>query len=318
MSFQIQDSTAAEASALVDTTIVPDVVAQQSAILGETLAETLGLPPYLVVSVVKFLTILGVFVVAWILIKIVDRATRSWLSRYDSAPVTDPYRQRAATLGDLFGSAVRYIAWPMASIMALSELGLDVAALIATAGVAGLAVGFGAQTLVKDVISGIFLLFDDSIHVGDLVRLGSDTGTVEFIGVRLIKIRKFNGELLMVPAGELRTFGNNSIGFARAIVNIGLAYEQDLEEILPVVKEIADEWTAANEDAILEDEATVQSITDFGDSQITIRVVIQVVPGQQFELERQLRRALKKGFDERGIEIPFPRQTVYLRREEKK
>ena len=314
-----QDQAVADSTAVPDTEGVVESAASATAdpvnTIGEKLAEVLGLPEYGSSIIVSILSIIVIFTFAWIIIKIVDRATNTWEKRFLAEALTDPSRQRASTLSNLFSSAIRYIAWPMASIIALSEVGFDVGALIATAGIAGLAIGFGAQTLVKDVISGIFLLFDDSIHVGDLIRLGDDTGTVEFIGVRLIKVRKFNGELLMVPAGELRTFGNHSIGFSRAIVNIGVAYEQNLEEILPAVQEIANAWAKEHADVMLESEPTVQAITELGASQINIRVVIQVVPGQQFEMERRLRRAIKKEFDARGIEIPFPRQTIYLKQD---
>ena len=297
----------------------PDTVATfleaPATTVGDGIARALGLPAFGSGIIITVVSIVAIFFFAWTAIKFIDRITASWLSRYNARPVLDPSRQRAATLSNLFSSAIRYIAWPMAIIMSLSELGLDVGALIATAGVAGLAVGFGAQTLVRDVISGIFLLFDDSIHIGDLIRVGDETGTVEFIGVRLIKIRKYNGELLMVPSGELRMFANGSIGFARAIVVVGLAYEQDLEAILPVVHDIADKWAAENAEFMLEPKPTVHAITELGDSQVSIRIVIQVTPGQQFELERVLRRAIKKEFDSRGIEIPFPRRTIYIKRD---
>jgi small conductance mechanosensitive channel len=228
----------------------------------------------------------------------------------------DPRRQRVYTIGNLLTSAARYVIWPIAVIMILSELNINVGALVATAGIAGLAFGFGAQTLVKDVIAGIFLLFDDTIHVGDLVRIGNEAGTVEDIGVRLIRVRKFDGEVLMVPAGELRIFGNKSIEFARVIVPVGLSYEQDIDTILPVMERVASEWAASVDEDILLDEApTVQGLMDFGDSSVTARIVAKVRPGEQFQAERDLRLRLKSAFDALGIEIPFPRRTVYTRTE---
>jgi small conductance mechanosensitive channel len=200
--------------------------------------------------------------------------------------------------------------------MILSEVHVDVGALIATAGIAGLAIGFGAQTLVKDVISGVFLLFDDTIHVGDLIRIGNDVGTVEEIGLRLIRVRKFDGELMMIPAGELRTFGNKSIGYVRVIVEIGLSYEQDLDTLLPVIERIAHEWATEHQDILLEESPQVQSVMSFGESSVNVRVVAQVVPGEQFQAERDLRLKLKQEFDRIGIEIPFPRRTIYMRQEE--
>ena len=264
---------------------------------------------------VTILQIAIVLVLAWLIIRTVDRGTRRWVKQFEALPAIHPRRQRALTTSSLLTSSARYIVWPVALIMVLSELNIDVAAMIATAGVAGLAIGFGAQTFVKDVISGIFLLFDDTIHVGDMVKIGDDEGTVEFIGIRLIKVRKFNGEMLMVPAGELRIFGNLSIGYARVIVEVGLSYEQDLETILPVLERIAHTWAEAHREILLEEEPQVQAITHFADSSINARIVVKVQPGEQFEAERALRRMLKQEFDRQGIEIPFPRRTVYMRQE---
>ncbi len=259
--------------------------------------------------------IVVVLVLAWLIIRTVDKGTRRWVKQFEALPAIHPRRQRAFTTSSLLTSSVRYIVWPIALIMVLSELNIDVAAMIATAGIAGLAIGFGAQTFVKDVISGIFLLFDDTIHVGDMVKIGSEEGTVEFIGIRLIKVRKFNGEMLMVPAGELRIFGNLSIGYARVIVDVGLSYEQDLETILPILERIAHTWAEAHREILLEEEHQVQAVTHFADSSINARIVVQVQPGEQFEAERALRRMLKQEFDRQGIEIPFPRRTLYMRQE---
>jgi small conductance mechanosensitive channel len=202
--------------------------------------------------------------------------------------------------------------------MVLAAIGLDIGPLLAGAGIAGLAIGFGAQTLVKDVISGIFLLFDDIIHVGDLVTFNQVTGTVEAISLRLIKVRKFDGELVMIPAGELRTFGNKSVGFARVIVPVGVSYEQDLDEVLAALEEIAQEWAAIpeNKDRMLEEKPIVQAVMELGDSAVTARIIVQVIPGEQFPAERDLRALVKRRFDQRGIEIPFPRRTVYVRQED--
>ena len=260
------------------------------------------------------LKIVVILVLATALLRVIDRITARWVRHVENLPPAHPRRQRAATISNLVSSTGRYVIWPVALIMILSEIHIDVGALVATAGIAGLAIGFGAQTLVQDVISGVFLLFDDTIHVGDLVRIGSDTGTVEEIGVRLIKVRKFDGELMMVPAGELRTFGNLSIGYVRVVVSVNLTYGQDLDEVLPVLQREADAWAAEQDPSILVDEApTVQAITAFNESSVTARVVMAVRPGEQFAADRALRVRLKKALCEEGIEIPFARRTVYLR-----
>jgi small-conductance mechanosensitive channel len=256
----------------------------------------------------RILLILGV---ALLVLRLVRRLTNQWMERVQELEKGHTRRQRADTLGNLIQSTAQYLVWPIAIIMMLSEVGLDVGALLATAGVAGLAIGFGAQTLVKDVISGVFLLFDDLIHVGDLVSIGGAVGTVEEIGVRLIKVRKFDGELVMIPAGDVRTFGNKSMDWARVVVPVGLSYEQDVDAILPIMKQVAQEWAEENEGILLEDEPQVQGLMDFGDSSVTARVAVQVKPGEQYAAERELRQRLKRTFDEQGVEIPFPQRTVH-------
>jgi small conductance mechanosensitive channel len=261
-----------------------------------------------VTGAVRILVILGI---ALVVLRVVRRLTNQWMERVQDLEKTDARRQRADTLGNLIQSTAQYVVWPIATIMVLSEVGLDVGALLATAGVAGLAIGFGAQTLVKDVISGVFLLFDDLIHVGDLVTVGGRTGTVEEIGVRLIKVRTFDGELVMIPAGEIRTFGNKSMDWARVVVPVGLSYAQEVDDILPIMEQVAQEWADENRDILLEEEPQVQGLMDFGDSSVTARVVVQVKPGEQFAAERELRQRLKRTFDRQGVEIPFPQRTVH-------
>ncbi|CAN5624304.1 mechanosensitive ion channel family protein [soil metagenome] len=248
----------------------------------------------------------------------VRRATRRWERSVEHLAPFTPRRQRTITASSLIRSTARWSIIFLAGFSILSEVGVEIGPLLAGAGILGLAVGFGAQTLVKDVISGIFLLFDDTIHVGDLVRAGDDRGVVEHLGLRIVQLRTFTGEVVIIPTGELRTFGNWSVGFARAIVPIGLAYEQNLDDVLPVLEEIAREWAAieANRAIMLQDEPEVQSVMALGDSSVTARIVMQVVPGEQFRAERELRRLIKQRFDEKGIEIPFPRRTIYVRNED--
>lgn len=263
-------------------------------------------------SGLRILVILGI---ALLVLQVADRLTNRWISRAEAREKGTPRRQQVITLANLFQSASRYVVWPIATIMILSEMNLDVGALLATAGVVGLAIGFGAQTLVKDVIAGIFLLFDNIIQVGDLVSIGGTTGTVEEIGVRLVKVRRLDGELIMIPAGEIRIFGNKSVDWTRAVVPVGLSYDQDVDAIMPIMKAVAQRWVDEHQDIVLEDEPQVQGLMDFGDSSVTTRVAVKVKPGQQSGAERELRQRLKRAFDERDIEIPFPQRTVHVQEE---
>lgn len=259
----------------------------------------------------KALTILVIILLARLLIFFVDRSTRFFEEQYSDRHDLDADKQRARTISHLFSSVVRYIAWPLATIVILDEVGIDVGALIATAGIAGLAIGFGAQTLVKDVISGIFLLFDDSISVGDTIRFGDQQGVIEDIGVRLVRIRKYNGELLMIPSGELRVFSNMSRDYARAIVEVGVGYKQNLDVVMPVVDRVASDWAKDNPDILLEDEPQVQAATRFGESTFKVRIAAKVTPGNQYSAERDIRVRLKKAFDRNGIQLAIPSRVVY-------
>jgi moderate conductance mechanosensitive channel len=264
--------------------------------------------------VLQITLIIGLALVA---VRIVGRITNRWNRSVQDFPAVDPRRQRTLTLSNLIRSIAHYVIWPMVGISILATVGFNVTGVLAGAGIAGLAIGFGAQTLVRDVISGIFLLFDDTIHVGDLVTFNGHAGVVEHVGIRLIKVRKFDGELVMVPAGELRTFGNKSLGFARAIVPLGVSYEQDIDEVMRALKEIAHEWASDPENRanLLQDEPEIQAVMDLGESSVTVRIVVQMIPGTQFAAERALRLLVKRRFDEWGVEIPFPRRTVYMRQE---
>ena len=261
------------------------------------------------------LQVVATVALALLVIALVKRVKTRWVASVQSDSTTDKRRQRVLTTADLLGSVARYVIWAITIVTALGLVGFDIRALLAGAGIAGLAIGFGAQTLVKDVISGFFLLFDDTLGNGDLIRIGADVGTVEYVGLRLIKVRKFNGELLMVPAGELRTFGNQSVGFARVIVDVGLSYEADLEDALRALEDVAAEWaeTEHAREVMVEEAPQVQALTSLGDSAVTARIVVQVRPGEQFLAERDLRSLVKRRFDERGVEIPFPRRTVYVK-----
>lgn len=258
------------------------------------------------------LRILVILILARLLLFVIDRMMSRWAKRYAETAALDPSRQRAMTMEGLVRSSARYVVWPVAMIMIMSAFKIDVAALLATAGIASLAIGFGAQTLVKDVIAGVFLLFDGTVAVGDRVGMANTYGIVEHIGVRLIKVRKYDGELLMVPAGELRIFGNTSIGFSRGIVDVGIEYRQDVKEVMAILDQLGREWIEANPDFVLAPEPEVLSIMAFDDSSVRVRVAIMVKPGEQFRAERELKTRIKEVFDEKGIEIPFPQRTIHL------
>lgn len=263
----------------------------------------------------KLITIVIILVVAKIGLSIINKLIEKSLTPLKKSKNYQKRISRANTLIPLLQSASKYIIYFIAGVMALKELGVDTTAIIASAGVIGLAVGFGAQSLVKDILSGAFLLFEGIISVGDSVKVGEHSGKVEVIGLRNIHLRKFSGELRVIPNGEVNSFGNFNRDYMKAIVEVGVAYEQDVEKGMKVLEEIADKWAEKNKDIVLE-APIVQGVLSLGSSEVILRVVTKVKPMTHWGAERELKRRIKDAFDEKGIEIPFPRQVVYIRKEQ--
>ncbi|MEN9979968.1 MAG: mechanosensitive ion channel family protein [candidate division WOR-3 bacterium] len=273
--------------------------------LGKSLAEQFFGPGRLLSYTRAFINTLIIVTGAWLVTKLfnlaVSRIFRQKEERY--------YR----TVVPLIQSLFRYVILALAIVLILRAVGVDYKAIIAGAGVLGLAIGFGAQTLVKDFISGFFTLFEGAIAAGDYVVTSNLEGTVEKIGLRVTQIRAFDGTLWTVPNGELTSFGNRNRDYMRAMVTFDLAYEQNAEQGMKVAALVAENWYARNHERCL-DRPEVQGLLNFGDSGVRIRVICKVKPGEQWAVERELRLEIKKAFDESGIEIPFPRRVVYTRK----
>jgi small conductance mechanosensitive channel len=219
---------------------------------------------------------------------------------------------KGKTIAPLLKNLLKYCTIFVAGVVVLRVLGVDPTPIIAGAGVVGLAVGFGAQTLVKDVISGFFLLFEGLIAVGDVISFGNSAGVVEEVGLRVTKYRTFSGELWVIPNGEIRAFGNSNRQWMRAVVVVGVAYEEDVSRAMRVLDEVGKAWAEERRDIVLEP-PQVQGILSFDESSITLRVAIKVKPSQQGAAELELRRRIKEAFDRAGVEIPTPRRAFYPR-----
>ena len=174
--------------------------------------------------------------------------------------------------------------------------------------------GFGAQSLVKDVIRGFFLILDDVIRVGDVAQVNGATGVIEEVGLRMTRVRSFNGQLWSVPNGTINEVGNFTRGWARAVVEVGVAYEQDVGQGMKVLQAVGDAWAAEHADLVLEP-PEAQGVMGLDASDVGLRLVIKVQAGQQWAVERTLRAQVKAAFDAQGVEIPFPRQVLYHRQE---
>ena len=273
--------------------------------LAAELRNKLATPEKLAFYLSKFIDIVLIVAGAMLLYLIVRAITRRVLKATHA-------RRRAATYINVVHSIIGYILFFLVLVLILRVFGVNYTAILAGAGVLGLAVGFGAQTLIRDFISGFFLLLEDLIGVGDYITVGDIEGTVEVVGMRVSKVRAFNGTLHIVPNGELTRFGNQSRGYMRAIVVLDLAYEQDAEKEMALAREVAEQWYKENADNAIEP-PVVAGLLKFGEAGVQVRVAVKVKPGRQWEAEQQLRLRLKQAFDSSGAEIPYPRRVVYLR-----
>jgi moderate conductance mechanosensitive channel len=209
---------------------------------------------------------------------------------------------RPGAYAPLAESAVRYVIVLAAFILMLEVLNVNVAAIVASAGVLSLAFGFGAQYVIRDVLAGFFLISEGVVQIGDLVRLDTDTGTVERITLRTIQLRKFNGELLTVPNGAVTRIGNLSRGYGRAIVQITIPFRSDVGDALEVLRDIGREWAHANA-SLARGEPSVDGAVDMKDTGVTVQLSVMVPPGRQWDVEAALRQRALEALAERGIKI---------------
>jgi moderate conductance mechanosensitive channel len=222
--------------------------------------------------------------------------------------------QRAKTMGDLLKSVITGLLIAVIGTMILSELGVNIAPIIASAGIIGIALGFGAQSLVKDFLSGIFMIFEDQYGVGDVVDLGEASGTVEAVSLRVTRLRDLNGTVWYVPNGEILRVGNMSQNWSRAVVDVNVGYQEDLARVERVLREVAhDLWDDEDFNGLVIEEPEVTGVEMFTPDGITLRVLLKTAPMEQWGVARALRQRVKARFDHEGIEIALPQRVIWQR-----
>jgi len=220
-------------------------------------------------------------------------------------------RQRIHTLIELLRKVGVAVIWTIAGMMALKELGIDIGPLLAGAGIVGLAVGFGAQNLVRDVVSGFFILLENQVGVGDVAVVNGTGGLVEEVNIRTIVLRNASGTVHVFPNGTINTLANMTKDWSAMVFDIGVAYKEDTDRVEKIMMEVAEGLRADEKfrDRILEP-MEVMGVDSFGDSAVVIKARLKTKPVQQWSVGREYRRRLKKAFDEQGVEIPFPYRTI--------
>ena len=224
-------------------------------------------------------------------------------------------RKRLQTVGATSRRFFAILIWSAAALMVLRELDVDITPVLAGAGIVGLAVGFGAQTLVKDIISGLFLIAEDQVRLGDVAEINGIGGAVEEINQRTIVLRDLEGVVHHIANGEIRTLANKSKDFAFYVIDIGVGYDDDTDRIVEAVRNVAQELMQDPAFApLILDPLEVLGVDAFKATEVTLRFRIKTLPLKQWEVGRELRRRIKKAFDAQGISIPGPQMTVTLKK----
>ena len=241
----------------------------------------------------------------------VDRSPGTLLRTH---PANTRATQRAETVGALLGSVATFLIWTVAVLMAFGELGLELGPLLAGAGIVGVAVGFGAQNLVRDFISGIFMLIEDQYGVGDVIDAGPATGTVEGVSLRTTRLRDIEGNVWHIPNGTIARVANKSQQWSRSLLDLPVPYDTDTEKALALMREVAaaiwhdDAWSKS-----LLEEPEVWGVENLGTDGLTIRLAAKTKPLMQWKVGREIRRRVKGAFDAAGIEISVPQRMVWER-----
>lgn len=262
------------------------------------------------------LKIVLILVGAWL----INRFAKIFISKLIEKLITKTYRirdgqaqeKRAKTLEGVLGSALSMIIWIMAGLMIISEFGVNIGPLLAIAGVVGIALGFGGQYLIRDLIAGLFIILEDQYRVGDVACVADACGLVEDINLRRTILRDLDGIVHHIPNGEVKKASNLSKQFSRVNLNIGIAYNSNLEKVIKVVNKVGQELAKDPQwkKDILKPPQFLR-VDDFADSAIIIKILGDTKPLRQWGVTGELRKRLKIAFDKEGIEIPFPQMVIH-------
>lgn len=263
--------------------------------------------------------VIAVFVIVLIIVKIISRRVRRLVERR----IGDEkllIKKRTFTFTSVVSNLIIIISATAALLIIADQVGISVTPLLAGAGVASIVIGFGAQSLIKDLINGIFILFEQWYQINDVVTIGDTTGTVERVNLRTTVIRDLEGTVHFIPNGEITKSSNHTQLWSRALVEVGVHYGEDTNRVIKVLGEVFDELTADKKykKSILERPEILGEggVSKLADSSVVFTIICKVRPGQQWTIARQLRKRIKDKFDSTGIEIPYPCTNVYMRNKE--
>lgn len=267
--------------------------------------------------------ILLVLVLLWIAMGVANiflkRLERMLIARGEAGEeLASETQKRAETLVRLLRQGVIIMLWLIGGLVVLRELGVEIGPVLASAGIAGLAVGFGAQNLVRDVISGFFLILENQVRVGDVAIVNGTGGLVEAVNFRTIVLRDLSGIVHVFPNGEIKTLANLTREWSAYVFDIGIAYKEDVDAVMELMRRVGTELRQDPQfGPLMLDDVEIFGVDDFADSAVIIKGRLRTKPIKQWDVGREYRRRLKMAFDEAGIEIPFPHRSIYFGEESK-
>jgi small conductance mechanosensitive channel len=256
--------------------------------------------------------ILMILVLAWIMVGVSRRGIRTIRVYMRDRASSAEHAKRVDTIARVFRHVSAVIIGLIAGMLVLSELGLSIAPILGAAGVVGVAVGFGAQSLVKDFFSGFFILLENQVRLGDVVQVGGKSGLVEEVTLRYVRLRDYDGNVHFVPNGMIDVVSNFTLDFAYSVVDAGVAYREDVDEALGIMQEVAEEMRRDPVFGLkIREPVEVVGVERWDDSAVVLRVRFKVLPIEQWNVRREYLKRLKRAFDAAGIEIPYPHLTLY-------
>jgi small conductance mechanosensitive channel len=258
--------------------------------------------------------VLGIWVLAWLAYRVVRLAARRIELAVDDGDdsVTTLRERRGQTIAQLLRSVGRVVVLAIAVLLTFNVF-IDIGPILAGAGILGLAVSFGAQSLVKDVISGFFILFENQFAIGDVIEVAGKSGVVEKMTLRVVQLRDGEGIMHVVPNGEIKVVSNKTRGWARAVVDVGVPYDESVDRAIDVLKDEAAQFsTDKTWGAQLDGPVEVLGVESLSDSAVVLRTTIRTQPGSQWNVAREFRRRIKNRFDRESLEIPYPQRRVHV------
>lgn len=262
--------------------------------------------------------VLGIWALAWLAYRVVRLTAARIEAAVDDGDdsITTLRERRGRTISQLLRSVGR-VSIIVIALLLTFNIFINIGPILAGAGILGLAVSFGAQSLVKDIISGFFILFENQFAIGDVIEAGGKSGVVEKMTMRVVVLRDLHGAMHVIPNGEIKVVSNMTRGWSRAVVDVGVGYDEDVDRALAVVRDEAAQFSADRDWAAqLDGPLEVPGIESLGDTAVVIRTLIRTQPGSQWNAAREFRRRLKIRFDREKIEIPFPQRKVYVQVED--